>query len=113
MKLVESEGEEWEDYLDPIYRKALENSIVYVALIEKELCGYSRSINDSGLFIWVIDLLVSKKWRGLSIGKELMECILTDFPNIDLLVMSDVDQYYEKLSYKKEGSIFKVKRTPS
>ena len=60
MKLVESEGEEWEDYLDPIYRKALENSIVYVALIEKELCGYSRSINDSGLFIWVIDLLVSK-----------------------------------------------------
>lgn len=111
MKLVQSEGEEWEDYLDPIYRKVLENSITYVALIGEELCGYSRSLSDSGLFIWVIDLLVNKNRRGLSIGKRLMECILTDFPDIDVYVMSDVDPYYEKLGYEKEGSIFKVTRT--
>jgi len=113
MKLVQSEGEEWEDYLNPPYRKALENSITYVALTGEELCGYSRSINDSGLFIWVIDLLVDKNRRGLSIGKKLMECILTDFPDTHVFVMSDVDEYYEKLGYEKEGSIFKVKRTPN
>lgn len=111
MKLVQSEGEEWKDYLNPIYQKALENSITYVALIGEELCGYSRSLSDSGLYIWVIDLLVSKNRRGLSIGKKLMECILTDLPNIDVFVMSDVDPYYDKLGYKKEGSIFKVIRT--
>lgn len=113
MKLVQSEGEEWEDYLNPIYRKALESSITYVALIGEELCGYSRSLSDSGLFIWVIDLLVNKNRRGLSIGKRLMECILTDFPDIDVYVMSDVDPYYDKLGYEKEGSIFKVIRTHS
>ena len=110
MKLVQSEGEEWEEYLNPIYRKALDNSITYVALMEDELCGYSRSLSGSGLFIWVIDLLVNKNRRGLSIGKKLMECIITDFPDTDVFVMSDVDTYYEKLDYKKEGSIFKVKR---
>lgn len=113
MKLVQSEGAEWKDYLNPIYRKALENSITYVALIEDELCGYSRSISDSGLFIWVIDLLVNKNRRGLSIGKKLMECILADYPDIDVFVMSDVDTYYEKLGYEKEGSVFNVKRTPN
>lgn len=111
MKLVQSEGEEWKDYLTPTYRKALENSITYVALIGEELCGYSRSLSDSGLFVWVIDLLVNKNRRGLSIGKNLMECILTDFPGIDVFVMSDVDPYYDKLGYEKEGSIFKVIRT--
>ena len=111
MKLVQSEGEEWEEYLNPIYRKVLDNSITYVAFMEDELCGYSRSLSDSGLFIWVIDLLVNKNRRGLSIGKKLMECIITDFPDTDVFVMSDVDTYYEKLDYKKEGSIFKVKRT--
>ena len=61
----------------------------------------------------MIDLLVNKSWRGFSIGKELMECIVTDYPDIDVLVMSDVDEYYEKIGYEKEGSIFKVKRTLS
>ena len=106
--LVRSEGEEWEDYLNPGYQKALENSITYVAYLGEELCGFSRSISDSGIFIWVIDLLVHKKQRGQSIGRMLMECILADFPDIDVFVMSDVDPYYEKLGYHREGSIFKV-----
>ena len=110
MKLIQSEGEEWKDYLNPNYRKALEDSITYVALIGEELCGYSRSLCDSGLFIWVIDLLVNKNRRGLSIGKKLMECIVTDYSNIDVFVVSDVDHYYEKLGYGKEGSVFKVIR---
>ena len=110
MNLVRSEGEEWEEYLNPDYQKALDNSITYVALIEDELCGYSRSLSDSGLFIWVIDLLVNKNQRGLSIGKKLMECITIDFPDTDVFVLSDVDTYYEKLGYKKEGSVYKVKR---
>ena len=48
MNLIRSEGEEWKDYLNPIYRKALANSITYVALFGEELCGYSRSLSDSG-----------------------------------------------------------------
>ncbi len=108
LDIIKSEGEEWEDYFDPKYQIVLKKSITYVAYINNELCGYSRSIDDSGLYIWVVDLLVDKKYRGHSIGQKLMECLLTDYPNQDVFVMSDVDGYYTKLGYKKEGSIFKV-----
>jgi len=108
LEIIKSEGEEWKEYFDPKYQEVLEQSITYVAYSEKKLCGYSRSINDHGLYIWVIDLLVDKKYRGNSIGKKLMECLLTNYPNQDVFVMSDVDEYYQKLGYKKEGSIFKV-----
>ena len=107
-ELIESEGEEWKDYLNPKYQVNLEHSITYVAYANEVLCGYSRSMSDYGFFIWVIDLLVGKNFRGNSIGKKLLECILIDFPNQDVFVMSDVDGYYAKLGYKKEGSIFKI-----
>lgn len=108
IEIIKSEGEEWKDYLDPKYQVLLEQSLTYVAHYDKNLCGYSRSINDAGLFVWVIDLLVDKKYRGNSIGKKLLDCIYSDFPDQDVFVMSDVDEYYLKLGYKKEGSIFKV-----
>lgn len=109
MDLIRSEGEEWQEYLKPKYEQALKNSITYVAIADSNLCGYSRSIEDNGLFIWVIDLLVHQKFRGHEIGRKLMECLLDEYPGQDVLVMSDVDGYYEKLGYRKEGSIFKVK----
>ena len=55
------------------------------------------------------DLLVRKSYRGRKIGKTLMERVLKDFPNQPIYVMSDVDPYYEKLGYRREGSIFEVK----
>lgn len=108
LELIETEGDEWKDYLNPKYKVNLEKSITYVAYVDKILCGYSRSISDFGFFIWVVDLLVNKKYRGNSIGKKLMESVLNDYPDKDVFVMSDVDEFYEKIGYQKEGSIFKV-----
>ena len=108
MAVIKSEGEEWKDYLNSKYQLALDRSITYVACADKNLCGYSRSINDNGIFIWVIDLLVDENYRGHSIGKMLMECLLTDYPDQDVYVLSDVDDYYHKLGYQKEGTVFKV-----
>ncbi|PZX50165.1 GNAT family N-acetyltransferase [Algoriphagus chordae] len=110
LEIIKSEGEEWKDYFDSKYQEVLKQSITYVAYVDNELCGYSRSINDYGLYIWVIDLLVDKRFRGNSIGKKLMECLLTDYPGQDVFVMSDVDKYYKKLGYRKEGSIFKIEQ---
>ena len=113
MKIIELEGDEWKDYWAPEgadkYRKALSNSITYVAYENEELCGYSRSMNDNDYYIYVCDLLVTPKHRGKNIGRELMECIYKDYPNImAVFVMSDVDEYYKKQGYKVEGSVFEV-----
>lgn len=112
MKMIKNE-EGW-DYANEIlserYKVALETSITYVAYEEDILCGYSRSLNDFNEYIYVCDLLVMPAYRGKEIGRKLMECIYKDFPDQVVYVMSDVDGYYEKVDYKRIGSIFEVPR---
>lgn len=108
LELIQSEGEDWKDYLNPRCAELFKKSITYIASSDGKLCGFSRSLNDSGLYVWVIDLLVGENHRGNSIGKKLMECLLVDYLGQGVFVMSDVDGYYRKLGYEKEGSIFKV-----
>ena len=114
MEMIEAEGDEWACYTSELmsakYKKALENSITYVAYIGSVLCGYSRSINDNGFCIYVCDLLVNPKFRGRNIGRKLMECIYDDYPDLEAFVMSDVDVYYEKQGYQREGTLFEVAR---
>ncbi|SHE79359.1 GNAT family N-acetyltransferase [Alkalibacter saccharofermentans] len=116
MRLIASEGEEWECYtgedVAEKYRKALNASITYVAYQEGILCGYSRSIDDCGFYIYVCDLLVDRNHRGKNIGRKLMESIYLDYPDKIVYVMSDVDGYYEKQGYRREGSIFEVRKRP-
>ena len=112
MEIIKKEGKEWECYsrvdVQDKYKKALKNSITYVAYKDDELCGYSRSLDDNGFFIYVCDLLVSPEFRGEDIGRELMECIYNDYPNVVVYVLSDVDEYYKKQGYTVEGTVFEV-----
>ncbi|MCB5278796.1 MAG: GNAT family N-acetyltransferase [Candidatus Cloacimonetes bacterium] len=112
IQLIKLEGKEWICYWsdDSIgkYKLALKKSITYVAYNHNELIGYSRSLEDCGFYIYVCDLLVCKKHRGKGLGRMLMECIRDEFPDYGTFVMSDVDDYYHKLGYKKEGSVFQV-----
>jgi len=112
IEIVELEGEEWKSYSAPEnvdrFKRALEKSITYVAYEDKELCGYSRSVDDNACEIIVCDLLVTPKHRGKNVGRQLMECIYKDYPNKEVYVMSGIDEYYEKQGYKKIGSIFEV-----
>lgn len=110
MKMIRDE-EGWDygnETLAERYKSALETSVTYVACLDGEICGYSRSLDDFGEYIYVCDLLVAPACRGKEIGRKLMECLYKDYPNQVVYVMSDVDAYYEKLDYKRIGSIFEV-----
>ena len=112
MKMIENE-EGW-DYANESnsekYKKALEGSITFVAHEKNKLCGFSRSIVDPGFYVYVCDLLVRQNERGLGVGRKLMACLCDEYPDHIVYVMSDVDRYYEKLNYKREGSIFEVQK---
>lgn len=112
--MLKEEGDDWSDYYGEKgyakYLKALESSVTYLIYNECELCGYARCHKDDGFGIYVYDLLVKKTHRGKQYGKMLMEQACKDFPDQTVYVMSDVDAYYEKLGFRKEGSIFEVKR---
>ena len=111
--LLISDGDDWADYHGPIgrskYVKAIESSLTYIAIDQNIVCGYVRCRDDDGFGIYIYDLLARKSYRGNNLGKSLMERVLKDFPNQTVYVMSDVDAYYEKIGYLKEGSIFIVK----
>ncbi len=109
MNLIEAEGEDWDVYWkEPNatkYRKALSDSITYIALADSKVCGYSRSLVDA-LYIYVCDLLVNEKYRGNSLGEKLMRCLKTDYPDLPIYIMSGNDEYYQKLNCHREGSIY-------
>lgn len=108
-----SEEEGWDyanENLAEKYKVALETSITYVACQDDVLCGYSRSIDDFGEYIYVCDLLVMPAYRGKGIGRKLMECLHQDYSHQEVYVMSGVDEYYAKLGYNRIGSIFEVSR---
>jgi ribosomal protein S18 acetylase RimI-like enzyme len=111
--LLIAEGDEWSDYYGVAgrakYIKALESSITYVAWDGTLVCGYVRCREDDGFGVYIYDLLVRKTHRGRQIGKSLIEWVCQNFQDQPVYVMSDVDRYYEKLGYRREGSIFEVK----
>lgn len=117
MRMIQDEGQEWICYwgddVSAKYRMALEHSITYVAYLGDTLCGYSRSVDDNGFYIYVCDLFVRRDQRGKNIGRQLMACIYRDYPETVVYVMSDTDGYYIKQGYRREGSVFEVRRDES
>ncbi|NLO37950.1 MAG: GNAT family N-acetyltransferase [Ruminiclostridium sp.] len=110
--MFRDEGDDWIDYHGATgyskYLRALESSITYVAYDGSHLCGYVRCREDDGFGVYVYDLLVKKSYRKQKIGKMLMDKVAGDFTDQPVYVMSGVDPYYEKLGYRREGSIFEV-----
>ncbi len=110
-QLMLREGEEWTYTKDDLwtgYETMLAQHITYVAFENTELCGFARCLQDGILTVYVCDLLVDKTHRGKQIGHMLMRTVCEDYPTHTVYAMSDVDAYYEKQGYKREGSIFEV-----
>ena len=96
-----------DDTID-IYKDSLKDSVTYVCHEKNEFCGYIRALLDDGLAIYISELYVLPKWRNRKVGRSLLEKIKTDFSNITVYALSDEDAYYEKIGYKKIGSVFEL-----
>lgn len=110
--LMEREGEEWAEYYgaenQEKYLVAISHSITHVLHENGLLCGYIRCKEDDGFGVYILDLLVNKEHRGREFGRQLIQSVKNVFPNEPVYVMSDVDPYYEKLGFKKVGSVLEV-----
>ncbi len=90
------------------YRSLLRDSITYICHEAYEFCGYVRAIQDSQFGIYISELYVVPDYRNKGIGRSLLEKIKNDYADIVVYALSDEDPYYEKLGYRKVGSVFQL-----
>ena len=90
------------------YRKRLQTSVTYVCYDNGEFCGYLRALLDEAFAIYVSELYVIPSCRNQKIGRSLLKKIKNDFPDLTIYALSDEDAYYEKIGYKKIGSVFEI-----
>lgn len=111
-RLIKDEGKDWADYWSidkkPLYLENIKNSITFILVNHDYVIGYIRAIEDLHYCIYICDLLVDQKYRSNGYGKMLIAYIKKQYEHLEVYVMSDVDLYYDKLKYKKIGSIFKI-----
>lgn len=87
------------------YKKRLGESVTYVCLENDEICGYVRAILDDAFAVYVSELFVVPEYRGRNIGRTLLAWLEKEYEKLSVYVLSDEDAYYEKLGYRKIGSV--------
>src|SRR5687767_1978400 len=70
---------------DEVNRRAFENSVCAIALIDGKQVGFARASGDRAVFARISDVIVWPEHRGKGIGKALVQALL-DHP--DLLTVS-------------------------
>ena len=90
-----------------IFKSALLSSQTYICKSQSQVCGYLRALVD-GFGIYVSELYVAPAFRNNGYGKELLRDLKEDHEGQDVYVLSDEDLYYEKLGYKRVGSVFQL-----
>jgi len=89
------------------FKEVLLEGETYLCESQGNICGYIRALVD-GFGIYVSELYVAPQCRGNGFGAELLGKIKQAHPNQDVYVFSDEDLYYEKLGYKRVGSVFQL-----
>ena len=90
------------------YKKSLCTSITYVCYENGVFGGYLRALLDDGFAIYISELFVVPEWRNRTIGRTLIAKVQMDFRHLTVYALSDEDAYYEKLGYRRVGSVYDI-----
>ena len=90
------------------YKKSLCASITYVCYENGVFGGYLRAILDDGFAIYISELFVVPEWRSRAIGRTLIAKVKMEFRHLTVYALSDEDAYYDKLSYRRVGSVYEI-----
>ena len=90
------------------YKKSLCTSITYVCYENGVFRGYLRALLDDGFAIYISELFVVPEWRNRTIGRTLIAKVQMDFRHLTVYALSDEDAYYEKLGYRRVGSVYEI-----
>ncbi|MCT7375502.1 GNAT family N-acetyltransferase [Chelativorans salis] len=89
---------------DEIHRRAFENSVCAIALIDGRQVGFARASGDRAVFARISDVIVWPEHRGQGVGKALVQALL-DHPELAsvstwMLNTSDAHSFYAHFGFK-------------
>ncbi|MDQ6437745.1 GNAT family N-acetyltransferase [Mesorhizobium sp. LHD-90] len=89
---------------DEINRRAFENSVCAIALIDGRQAGFARASGDRAVFARISDVIVWPDHRGKGIGKALVQALL-DHPDLRsvsawMLNTSDAHDLYARFGFR-------------
>jgi len=89
---------------DEVNRRAFENSVCAIALIDGRQVGFARASGDRAVYARISDVVVWPEHRGQGIGKALVEALL-DHPDLRsiqtfMLNTSDAHGLYARFGFK-------------
>ena len=74
---------------DEVNRRAFENSVCAIALIDGRQVGFARASGDRAVFARISDVIVWPEHRGKGVGKALVEALL-DHPELRSVSVSPI-----------------------
>jgi GNAT superfamily N-acetyltransferase len=95
-------------------RKSIENSVCYGAYIGEKQVGFARIVTDGATMYWLCDVFIDEAYRGQSIGKKLIEAIVTSDEFKDLMGVlgtQDAHGLYEQYNFVSDPDRM-MRRTP-
>ena len=101
----------WPSPADEACERALLGSLAAVCAVDDgQVVGMGRLVGDSGIYCFVVDVVVDPHHQGRGIGLEIME-YLEAFANgrclgkrLDLVAAPDVTAFYGRLGYTRLDS---------
>ncbi|MFE5317266.1 GNAT family N-acetyltransferase [Paenibacillus sp. NPDC056579] len=83
--------------------KSIDNSICYGAYIGDQQVAFARIVTDGATMYWLCDVFVDERYRGMNIGKKLIEAIVRSDELKDLMGIlgtKDAHSLYEQYDFE-------------
>jgi N-acetylglutamate synthase-like GNAT family acetyltransferase len=96
-------------------RKSMDNSLCFGAFMNEDnkQIGFARVITDFATNYYICDVIVDEKYRGIGVGKALIESITTDSKLQDMMGMlltKNAHGLYQQFGFKQVNGTYMGKR---
>ncbi|MEW5785961.1 MAG: GNAT family N-acetyltransferase [Bacillota bacterium] len=97
-----------------VIEQSIERSLCFGVYHDRKQIGFARVVTDWATIYWIGDVFVLEEYRGLGIGKKLIDTI-TGYEELKflkgILATADAHQLYEQFGFVREPDKFMVRRT--
>jgi GNAT superfamily N-acetyltransferase len=91
---------------------SIENSLCFGIYKDGRQVGFARAVTDYATIYWVSDVIIDDAYRGLGLGKRLVELITTtdELQGMrGILGTRDAHGLYEKYGFAKDAQRFMIR----